>query len=258
METGVTEPGQSAPILDPPVAAQGGLLHALAWPLRVLKRLYNWVVGWANTRYGTPALAALSFMEASFFPIPPDPLLIALCLGRRKRSLWYAFICTAASVAGGVLGWYIGMTLFDSARSAIEGVGLGASWFGTAQSASDLTAAQQAALPHAGGVTFYPDGLFFAVKSRFDENAFLAYFSAALTPIPYKVFTIAGGLFEVSLPLLVLGSICGRGMRFFALGGLIRLFGDKVKPLIEKHFEWLTVALALLGAGGFVLVKFLV
>jgi membrane protein YqaA with SNARE-associated domain len=161
-------------------------------------------------------------------------------------------------VAGGVLGWYIGMALFDGARSAIEGVGLARSWFGTAESAAGLTAAQQAALPHAGGITFYPDGLFHAVKLRFDENAFLAYFSAALTPIPYKVFTIAGGLFEVSLPLLVLGSICGRGMRFFALGGLIRLFGDRVKPLIEKHFEWLTVALALLGAGGFVLVKFLV
>lgn len=249
----MTEPEPAATA----ATARGGLLHTLLWPLRALKRLYHWVVGWADTRFGTPALFVLSFVEASFFPIPPDPLLIALCLGKRKRALWYGAVCTVASVLGGILGWYIGLALFDLARAVIEGAGAGPSWFGTPQSAAALSATEQAALPRAGGMTFYPDGLFYTVKLKFDDNAFLAYFSAALTPIPYKVFTIAGGLFEVSLPLLIAGSIAGRGARFFALSTLIRVFGDKVKPLIEKYFEWLTVALVLVGVAGFAAVKYL-
>lgn len=249
----MTEPEPAAPTAP----ARGGPLHALLWPLRLLKRMYHWVVGWADTKYGTPALFALSFVEASFFPIPPDPLLIALCLGKRKRALWYGTVCTVASVLGGILGWYIGTALFDVARGVIEGLGAGPSWFGRPESASALSAAEQAALPSAGGMTFYPDGLFYTVKMKFDDNAFLAYFTAALTPIPYKVFTIAGGLFEVSLPLLIAGSIVGRGMRFYALSVMILLFGDKVKPLIEKYFELLTVALVAVGIAGFVLVKYL-
>ncbi|MBX3475013.1 MAG: DedA family protein [Planctomycetes bacterium] len=240
-----------------PAPPRNAVLHAMLWPLRALKRLYHWVVGWADTRFGTPALFVLSFVEASFFPIPPDPLLIALCLGKRRRALWFGAVCTVASVLGGILGWYIGLALFDAARSVIESAGLAASWFGTAQSAAGLDAQQLAALPQAGGVTFYPDGLFYTVKQKFDSNAFLAYFSAALTPIPFKVFTIAGGLFEVSLTLLIAGSIAGRGARFFALSALIFAFGDKVKPLIEKHFEWLTVALVLVGVAGFAAVKYL-
>lgn len=249
----MTEPAPAAQT----VPAKGGLVHALLWPMRLLKRMYHWVVGWADSKFGTPALFALSFVEASFFPIPPDPLLIALCLGKRKRALWYGTVCTVASVLGGILGWYIGLALFDVARAVIEGVGAGPSWFGTPESAAALNAAEQAALPSAGGMTFYPDGLFYTVKMKFDENAFLAYFTAALTPIPFKVFTIAGGLFEVSLPLLIAGSIVGRGMRFYALSVMIWLFGDKVKPLIEKYFEWLTVALVAIGILGFVAVKYL-
>jgi membrane protein YqaA with SNARE-associated domain len=234
-----------------------GLRGALGWPMRQLRRLYHWVLGWSNSRYGTPALFVISFAEASFFPIPPDPLLMALCLGKNKRALWYGAVCTAASVLGGILGWFIGLWVFGAVADAINAVGWGPTWFGTEAAAAGLTAAEQAALPQAGGMTFYPDGYFHTVKLRFDDNAFLAYFGAALTPIPFKVFTIAGGLFEVSLPLLIAGSIFGRGARFFGLAVLIRLFGDRVKPLIEKYFEWLTVALLLVGIAGFAAITYL-
>jgi len=245
----VNEAAQGAP--------RGGLISALGWPMRQLKRLYHWVVGWSNTRYGTPALFVLSFCESSFFPVPPDPLLVALCLGRRRRALWYGLVCTVASVLGGILGWFIGMALFGAVADIIAAMGAAPAWFGSEAAAAGLNAQEVAALPAAGGMTFYPDGYFYEVKTRFDENAFWAYFSAALTPIPYKVFTIAGGLFDVSLPMLVLGSILGRGGRFMAIATLIRLFGDKVKPLIEKHFEWLTVALVVLLILGFVAIKYL-
>lgn len=243
--------------LIPSAPNRSGLIWVMRWPLRQLRRLYHWILGWAKSRFATPALFVLSFVESSFFPIPPDPLLIALCLGRRRRSIWYGAVCTLASVLGGIAGWYIGFALFGVVADAITAVGWAQTWFGTAASASGLSPAEIGALPRAGGMTFYPDGYFHTVKLKFDENAFVAYFTAALTPIPYKVFTIGGGLFNVSLPLLVAGSILGRGLRFFGLSLLILAFGDRVKPLIEKYFDWLTVALLLLGVGGFVAIKYL-
>jgi membrane protein YqaA with SNARE-associated domain len=243
-------------VTQPSKAPKGGLLGALFWPLRLLKRLYAWVVGWAETKWGMPALVVLSFVESSFFPIPPDPLLIALCLGKRKRSLWYAFACTAASVAGGIAGWFIGQALFGVVVDVIGSLGAGPSWFGTAESAAGLNAEELAALPRAGEVVFYPDGYFYLVKQKFEQNALLAYFSAALSPIPYKVFTIAGGVFSVSLPMLIVGSIAGRGLRFFGLGVLIYAFGDKVKPIIEKYFEWITIGVCVLIAVFFVVLKY--
>ncbi|MCB9894360.1 MAG: DedA family protein [Planctomycetes bacterium] len=242
-------PPERGDTTQPSSAPKGGFLGALFWPLRLLKRLYAWVVGWADTRYGTPVLVALAFAEASFFPIPPDPLLIALCLGKRKRALWYGLLCTVASVAGGILGWYIGRAVFESVVNIIHSVGWGPSWFGTPAGGEPLAQT-------AGDTRFYPDGYFYLVHAKFEANAFLAYFSAALSPIPYKVFTIAGGVFDVSLPLLIAGSIVGRGMRFMGLGVLIHLFGDKVRPIIEKYFEWITIGLCVLIGLFFVVLKY--
>ncbi|MHC4841057.1 MAG: YqaA family protein [Planctomycetota bacterium] len=237
---------------------RGGILGALLWPMRQLKRLYHWVVGWANTKYGLPALAVLSFAEASFFPIPPDPLLIALCLGKRKRALLYGFVCTVASVLGGIAGWYIGVALFDTVVSGLQSLGADGSWFGTAASVADWSAEEIAALPSEGGTVFYPDGYFYKVQQRFMDNAFVAYFGAALSPIPYKVFTIAGGVFKVSLGMLIAGSVIGRGLRFMGLSTTIYVLGDKAKHFIDKHFEKLTIALAIVGIAGFVAVKYLI
>ena len=228
------------------------------WPMRQLKRLYYWVVGWADTRFGVPALAMLSFAEASFFPIPPDPLLIALCLGKRKRALLYGAVCTVASVLGGIAGWYIGVALFDTMAGFVQSVGWSDLWFGTASSVSDMPAAEIAKLPHEGNVIFYPDGAFYKVQNRFADNAFVAYFGAALSPIPYKVFTIAGGVFKVSLGMLIAGSVVGRGLRFMGLSAAVYILGDKARDFIDNHFEKLTIALAIVGVGGFVAVKYLI
>lgn len=241
---------------EPSRAPRRGLIGALLWPFRLLKALYAWVVGWADTKFGTPALCTIGFTESSFFPIPPDPLLIALCLGRRRRSLYYAGMLTLFSVLGGIAGWLIGQAMFESIVWAIEAVGWGPAWFGTLEGARDLSARQVAELPRAGEVIFYPDGYFYVVREKFQQNAFLSYFTAALSPIPYKVFTIAGGVFDVSLPMLIFGSILGRGARFFAIGLLIYLFGHKVKPLIERYFEWITIGLCVLLVLFFVILRF--
>lgn len=236
----------------------GGLMAVVTWPMRLLKRLYYWVVSLAETKYGLPALAMISFAEASFFPIPPDPLLIALCLGKRKRALLYGFVCVVASVLGGIAGWYIGVALFDSVAGVLQSIGANDAWFGTAASVSDWPAEDIAALPREGETVFYPDGYFYRVKERFTDNAFIAYFGAALSPIPYKVFTIAGGVFKVSLGMLIAGSIVGRGLRFMGLSTAVYIAGDKAHAFIENHFEKLTIALAVIGIGGVVAVKYLI
>lgn len=245
--------GAGAAAIEASRLPRGGLLGALLWPFRLVKGLYAWVLSWAESRYGVAALAVISFAEASFFPIPPDPLLLALCFGKRRRSLYFGAVCTAASVLGGIAGWYIGYALFENlAVPVIERMGWAVSWFGTPGSGVGASSPLSA-----GGVEFFPDGLFYKVKQKFDENAFWAYFSAALTPIPYKVFTIAGGVFEVSLTALVAGSIAGRGARMMGVALLAYFFGDRIKPFIERYFEWLTVGFCLLALAGFLAVRYM-
>lgn len=180
----------------------------------VHRRLYDWVLSLAHHRHATAALFVVSFAESSFFPVPPDVLQIALTLERRSRAWWYATVSTVASVLGGVSGWVIGFALWAVVSE----------WF----------------FRFVPGVT--PDN-FALVERKFHENAFLTVFTAAFTPIPYKVFTIAAGVFHVSLWMLIVGSIVGRGGRFFAVAALIYVFGPPVKKFIEKYFNLLTLAL---------------
>jgi membrane protein YqaA with SNARE-associated domain len=194
----------------------------------LIKRLYLWVLGWAETRYGSPALFCLSFAESSFFPIPPDVLQIALSVGKPKRSYFYALVSVLGSVAGGVLGWYIGFAVWEN--------GLSEFFF-----------------EYVPGVT--PEN-FEKVRVRYDEHAFMAIFSAAFTPIPFKVFTIASGVFEVSLPTLIGASLLGRGARFMIVATAIFFFGPTVKVYLEKYFGLITFAVLALLVGGFVAVKY--
>ncbi|MCC7014012.1 MAG: DedA family protein [Planctomycetes bacterium] len=195
----------------------------------IVKRLYNWVLSWAETPYGTPALFVISFAESSFFPIPPDVLQIALSVAKPKRAFFYASVSLVASVLGGVLGWYIGHALWGSVSNFF--------------------------FEHVPGFT---RETFALVESKYNEHAFLAIFGAAFTPIPYKVFTIASGVFEVALPTLIMASVLGRGARFFLVGGAIFFFGPTVKAWLEKYFELATLILLALGILGFVAVKYLV
>ena len=157
-------------------------------------------------------------------------LQIALSVGKPKRSFWYAFVSVLGSVAGGVLGWYIGFAAWEG--------GLREFFF-----------------EYVPGVT---QENFDKVQVRYDEHAFLAIFGAAFTPIPFKVFTIASGVFDVTLPTLIFASFLGRGARFMLVATAIFFFGPTVKVYLDKYFGIITFALLALLIGGFAAVKFLI
>ncbi len=197
--------------------------------MSLLRRIYKWVLHWADTPYGTPALALISFTESSFFPIPPDVLQIALSASRPKRSFFYAGVSTVASVAGAVFGWFIGYVLWSTASGFFY--------------------------KYVPGIT--PETMAYVGK-LYQDNAVLALFGAAFTPIPFKVFTIASGIFSeyISLQTLILVSLVGRSMRFFLVAACMYFFGPKMKELIEKYFEIVTFALFILIVLGFVAIKY--
>lgn len=191
-----------------------------------LRKLYFWTLHWADTPYAIPALAGLSFIESSFFPIPPDVLLMAICFSSPKKWFRAAFWCTVASVLGGILGYYIGLGLWSTVGEPI--------------------------------VKFYhAEAVMEQVRQLYDEYGFWGVLTAAITPIPYKVFTIASGLFEFSLWQLILASIIGRGFRFFLVAGLIRGFGPTIKPIMEKYLEPFLILGLVLGILGVVAIKYL-
>lgn len=192
----------------------------------LLRRLYDWTVGWAQRPGSTWALFGIAFVESSVFPVPPDVLLLALSVGAPRRALWFAAVCAAGSVLGGMLGYAIGYGAWEVARGFF--------------------------IPH-----LFSQEAFDHVGRLYQGNAFLAILTAAFTPIPYKVFTVAAGVFHVSLPALVAASALGRSARFFLVAGAIYLLGAQVKSLIEKYFDWFAWALLALVVGGFVAVKYL-
>jgi membrane protein YqaA with SNARE-associated domain len=191
-----------------------------------LRRLYNWTISWSERPGGAWALFAIAVVESSVFPIPPDVLLLALSVGAPRRALWFATICSVGSVLGGMIGYWIGYSAWNAVRGFF--------------------------IPYV-----FSQGAFDAVQQLYQGNAFVAILSAAFTPIPYKVFTVAAGVFEVGFLTLVVASIIGRSARFFMVAGAIFFFGAQVKALIEKYFDWLAWVLLFLGIAGFVAIKFL-
>jgi membrane protein YqaA with SNARE-associated domain len=196
----------------------------------MVRRLYQWVLHWADTPYGTPALALISFAESSFFPIPPDVLQIALSVSRPKRSFYYASVSALASVTGGVLGWFIGFALWAAVGDFF--------------------------CQYVPGVTY--DNVDY-VGQLYRDNAVMALFGAAFTPIPFKVFTIAAGVFHQYVPLttLIAVSLVGRSTRFFLVATCIFFFGPSVKSFMERYFEVATLALFLAVVAGFLAIKYL-
>jgi membrane protein YqaA with SNARE-associated domain len=185
----------------------------------MLKRSYHWVLSWADSRYGLPALVVLAFAEASFFPVPPDVLLIALSLSRPRRALHYALAASLGSVAGGILGYAIGYGLWS----------LAAEWF------------------YAYVPGFTPE-LFARVGELFARYDFWTVFAAGFTPIPYKVFTISAGAFGINLPIFVLASLISRSLRFYLIAVLLRVYGERARIFIERYFNLLTILVLLLFA----------
>ncbi len=209
-------------------AAESESLAPVGHPKRPgwVRRLYNWVLHWADTPYGLQALAILAFVESSFFPLPPDPLLIALCLGATWRAYRFAAVTTGASVLGGILGYGIG---------ALFWLSLSGFFF-----------------DHVPGVT--PEA-FASVQGLYDRWGFWAVFVAGLTPIPYKVFTISAGVFAINFPVFVFASVLSRGLRFFVLAELIRRFGEPIRLFIDRYFNLLTWVFGLIFILGFLLIE---
>lgn len=192
-----------------------------------VRRLYDWVLHWANTPYGPTALFLLAFAESFFFPIPPDPLLIALCLGAVGMSLRFAAAATVASVLGGMIGYALGAGLWHVAEG----------WF----------------YAYVPGVS--PEA-FDRVQGLYDRYDFWAVFLAGLTPIPYKVFTLSAGVFSVNFMVFVVASVLSRGLRFFALAALIYQFGPSIARFIDRYFNALAWAFGALIVIGFVVIEF--
>ncbi len=192
-----------------------------------VRRLYDWLLRWAETPYGWVALVLLAFAESSFFPVPPDVLLIALAIALPRRALLYAGSATLASVVGGVCGYGIGLGLMETIGWKI--------------------------------VRFYhAEELFTRLFATFNQYSFWAVLSAALTPIPYKIFTIAAGAAQSSLLSFILASIIGRGLRFFAVATLLYVWGARVRELIDEYFNLATFVFLILLLGGFLVLKYLV
>lgn len=196
--------------------------------MKYIKKLYDWVLSLADKSHGDLALFLLAFAESSCFPIPPDPLMIALILGNRKKFLWFAIICTAASVLGGILGYYIGYALWDLTQDFFFNYVPG----------------------------FSPEA-FDHIKTKYDKHSFLIVFTSGFTPIPYKLFTISSGVFKIPLAGFIIASIAGRASRFFLVACLIGKFGEKIKNFIDKYFNTLTIVFTILIILGFVVSKFI-
>jgi len=195
--------------------------------INFVRRLYDWVLSLSESPYGTLALFLLAVAEASFFPIPPDVLLLALAVGAPHRALWFSLVCTLGSLIGAAAGYLLGLEFYELiGRRIIEVYG-----------------AQER---------------YSQVAELYREWDAVAIAVAGFTPIPYKVFTIAAGAFQINFVTFLLASIVSRGARFFIVGGLIRWLGPGIKELIDRYFNLLTVAFVILLIGGFVIIKYVI
>ena len=193
----------------------------------MLRRLYDWTMGLAGHRHATPALVCVSFIESSVFPIPPDIMLIPMVLADRTKAFRIALVCTIASVLGGMLGYAIGLFLFEEVGCPM--------------------------------LEFYGYGPKFDVfQAKYNDWGAWAVFIAGVTPFPYKVITILSGVTSLDLLVFVVASVAARGLRFFIVAALLWKFGEPIRDFIEKYLGILFVLFCVLLIGGFVLVKFLI
>ncbi len=197
---------------------------------RLHRRIYAWVLHWAGHRHARLALFGLAFAEASFFPVPPDVLLMAMAVAQPRRARRFALLCTVGSVLGGLTGYAIGWGVWHMIDAWV--------------------------FDHLGAIGF-THANFDTVQRAYAANAFSALFLAGFTPIPYKVFTISAGVFAVGLPVFVLASTIGRAGRFFLVAELVARIGPRVQPFVERYLGWLTLAFGVLLVLGFYVVKML-
>ena len=191
-----------------------------------LKRLYNWTLDKANHKNAKWYLSLISFAESSFFPIPPDILLIPMALASKTKAIFYAFICTFSSVLGGILGYAIGYYFYNTVGIYI--------------------------------VEFYHlENSFSIFENYYNEFGMLIVLGAGITPFPYKFITIASGVFGLNIFLFIFVSIIGRGFRFYLIAILLYFFGEKIKLIIDRYFNVLTIVFFILLIGSVFIIRFL-
>ena len=189
--------------------------------MQIFKPIYDRMLEWAKHRHAVRILGGLSFAESSFFPVPPDVMLAPMCLADRSKAWRFAFVTTAASLAGGIAGYFIGYFLFTS----IEG------WLQTSH---------------------YWDA-YLKGREWFASYGVWAVFIAGFSPVPYKIFTITAGAAALNLPGFILASLIGRGARFYLVAGLIVAGGEKMEAMLPRYIErigWGIVVIAI-AIGGF-------
>lgn len=191
----------------------------------MLRKLYDWTMSLAATKYAERALASISFAESSFFPIPPDVLLIPMVIAKQKKWLRYALICTIASVLGAFLGYAIGMFLYDTIGQPI--------------------------------LAFYgKENAYDKVAAWYNTYGGWGVLFAAVTPFPYKVLTIFSGATGLNIFVFAVVSVVGRSLRFFLVAKLLHLFGEPIKIFIEKYLGILFALFLVLLLGGFYAIKY--
>lgn len=192
----------------------------------MLRKLYDWTISLAETRYALWALAFVAFVESSVFPIPPDILLIPLIIAAPRRAWLIAGVCTVSSVLGGAFGYFIGWGLFDTVGQPV--------------------------------LEFYgKDKYFDEFAVRYNEWGAWAVLIAGVTPFPYKVITILSGTTGLNFGVFMVSSLLARGLRFFIVAALLWKFGEPIRDFIEKRLGLMFTLFCILLVGGFVVVKYL-
>lgn len=195
--------------------------------MKLIRKIYDWTIRLSETKQAVWALAAVAFAESSFFPLPPDLLLIPMCVAERRRSFFYAAVCTVASVIGGLFGYWIGYALYETWGQRI--------------------------------INFYGMGdKFTALQTSFQLYGGWIILAKGMTPIPFKILTILSGVMHLALPVFIISSIGARAMRFFIVAGLLWKFGAPVRNFIEKYLGWVLLAFLILLIGGFAALKYLI
>jgi membrane protein YqaA with SNARE-associated domain len=199
--------------------------HGLARHFRLVRRLYEWVLSWAETRHAGKAMAALAYTEAIFFPVPADVLLIALCMGRPKSSFRWAAICTFWSILGGTTAMILGLYVIGEPIKAV--------------------------------IDWIRPGTTLLAEGYFTKYGFWTVGVAALTPVPYNVCSWLSGFYYDSPWMYILASVIFRPMRFFAVAGLVYLVGPSAKRFIDRYFNLATVVVMALVIAAVVLIRLL-
>lgn len=193
--------------------------------MKILRSLYDWILQWAEKPHAGVALFLLAMIEASIFPIPPDVLLIAMSISIPDRALFFAFLASLGSVIGGGLGYLIGLLLWGALADIFFSYVPG----------------------------FTPE-VFARVQGYFEQYDFLVVFAAGFSPIPYKIFTIGAGVFQINFITFMLASVVSRSARFFLEAWLLKRYGAPMQVFIDRYFNWLAIGFTVLLVGGFILV----